>query len=103
MFARVNTFQGPVAGLDASVEDARANVLPALDAINGYAGIVVLLDRATGGSVAITFWESEAALYASEAAATEIRASSTERQGERIVSVERFEVGLSTLGAAVGA
>ena len=102
MFARVNPFQGPVAQLDASIEDARSNVLPVLDAIDGYAGILVLLERATGRSIAITFWESEAAMHASEAAATEIRVSSTERQGERIVSVERFEVGLSTLGVAVG-
>ncbi len=102
MFARVNTFRGPVEGMDASLEDARAQALPALDAVDGYAGIVVLLERATGRSIAITFWESEEAMRASEAAATEIRSSSTRRNDEQIVSVERFEVGLVTLGTAVG-
>lgn len=101
MFARVNTFQGPIEGMDASLEDARTHALPALESVDGYAGILVLLERATGRSIAVTFWESEAALRASEAAATEIRSTSSQRNDEQIVSVERFEVGLSTFNAGV--
>jgi len=96
MFARVNTFRGPIEGMDASIEDARAHALPALESVEGYAGIVVLLERATGRSLAITFWESEEAMRSSEVAATEIRSSSSRRNDEQIVSVERFEVGLMT-------
>jgi hypothetical protein len=53
MFARVNTFQGSIAGMDASLEDDRMHALPALEHTEGYAGIVVLLDRASGRSLAI--------------------------------------------------
>jgi heme-degrading monooxygenase HmoA len=103
MFARINTFEGSPQDLDASIADVREQVVPACERIPGFEGMVLLVDRSSGKSVGITFWESEAALTASEQRAGEIRGSSAQRQNERIVSVERFEVPLSTLKARAAA
>jgi heme-degrading monooxygenase HmoA len=102
MQARVNTFEGPPEGLEASMADVREHILPACEAIPGFTGMVVLVDRTTGRSLAITFWESEAALRESEKAASKIRTESADGHRERVVSVERFEVPVATLQAQVG-
>ena len=58
-------------------------------------GIVMLVDRLTGTERTMTLWESLDALAASESAAKELRARAADEAGQRIVSVERFEVPLA--------
>jgi hypothetical protein len=59
--------------------------------MTGYQGILFLGDRWSGKSIAVTLWESEAAMRESEEAANKLRAETSEG-GEEILSVERFEV-----------
>jgi len=91
LFARVSTFQGPVDGLDVMTRQARESVIPAARQMTGYQGILFLGDRWSGKSIAVTLWESEAAMRESEEAANKLRAQTSEG-GEDILSVERFEV-----------
>jgi len=92
LFARVSTFQGPVDGMDLLVKQAQESVIPAARQLTGYQGILILGDRGSGKSIAVTLWESETAMRESEEAANKLRSEASEAGGEEIVSVERFEV-----------
>ena len=92
LFARVSTFRGPADGIDLMVKQAQESVIPAARQLTGYRGILVLGDRGSGKSIAVTLWESEAAMRESEEAANKLRSEASEAGGEEIVSVERFEV-----------
>ena len=74
------------------VKQAQESVIPAARRLAGYQGILVLGDRGSGKSIAITLWESEQAMRESEEAANKLRSEASEAGGEEIVSVERFEV-----------
>lgn len=92
MFARVNRFQDDPANLDEAERIAEEKVVPQLDRIPGFVGVLSLVDRATGQSLAITFWDTEEALRASEAEAERLRGESAGHTGAEVRSVERYEV-----------
>jgi heme-degrading monooxygenase HmoA len=93
--ARVRTFAGAPSKVEDGLRHAVQDVLPDARSIEGWKGIVMLVDRLTGAEKTMTLWESREALAASEAAADELRARAAEEAGQRIVSVERFEVPLA--------
>ena len=93
--ARVTTFAGDPARIDEGLRAAVQDVLPDARAIDGWMGIVMLVDRRTGAERTITLWQDRAALDASEVAADELRARAAEDAGQRIVSVERYEIPLA--------
>jgi heme-degrading monooxygenase HmoA len=64
--------------------------------MEGFRGVLALADRSTGKMVAITFWESEEAMRASEASANKLRESAAGASAAEIASVDRFEVVLDT-------
>ena len=92
MFARVNIFEGAPEGIDAAVEIAGARVVPALEGVDGFAGMLILADRTSGKSLGITLWHTEDALKASEKLASGMRSDVATESGERVVGVERYEV-----------
>jgi heme-degrading monooxygenase HmoA len=63
--------------------------------MEGFEGMIALVDRHSGKTLGITFWESEEAMRASEEAANRLREESSEVGGEEIAGVERYEVGNS--------
>ena len=93
--ARISTFAGDPSKIDEGLRHAVQDVLPDARSIDGWKGIVMLVDRLTGSERTITLWESREALEASEAAADQLRARAAEEAEQRIVSVERFEVPLA--------
>jgi hypothetical protein len=95
MAARISTFAGDPAKVEEGLRHAVQDVLPDARGIDGWKGIVMMIDRLTGSEKTITLWESREALDASEAAADELRARAAEEAGQRIVSVERFEIALA--------
>lgn len=96
MYARVTTFLGAPGRFDDDVADARDNVLPQLERIDGFRKLLILNDPASGRSIAITFWESEDHLRASEAEASRLRHETPENAPGTVLSVERCEVALDT-------
>jgi heme-degrading monooxygenase HmoA len=94
MFARVSTLQGSAEGLDGGIKVAEEKALPAARALEGFKGMLMLVDRATGKSIAVTLWESEEAMNASAEAANKIRGDVASAAGEQIVSVEQYEVAI---------
>jgi heme-degrading monooxygenase HmoA len=97
MHVRVSTFEGSPDQIDAGIELGRTQVLPACQQLNGFEGLLMLVDRTSGKSIALTFWESEEALRRSEDAANRIRKDSSDQAGETIANVERYEVGLDAI------
>ena len=94
MFARVNRFQDDPAKLEESERIAEQEIIPQLQGVPGFLGVLSLVDRASGESLAITFWETEEAMRSSEQNADRVRGELKERTGSNVVSVDRFEVSL---------
>ena len=99
MFARVSTFKGSGDELDdAAVAEYRRiteeRALPVAREMGGFRGLLSLVDRSTGNGLAITLWESEQAMLASEDAANKLREEATTETGDEIARVERYEVAL---------
>ncbi len=97
MFARVSTFQGRPDQTAEGIRIAREQILPAARLQDGFLGIYLLYDREGGRSLAITLWETEEDMRASEEAALRARTESAEVSGDVIVGVERYEVALQEL------
>lgn len=96
MYARVNTFLGSPGRFDDDLADARDNAIPAMEEVEGFHGLIILNDRASGRSIAITFWESEEDLRASEEEAARVRHDNAAGTGNTVLSVERYEVALDS-------
>lgn len=97
MFARVSTFRGPVDQTSEGIRVAREQILPAARLQDGFKGLYILFDRASGESLALTLWDTEEDLRASEEAALRARTESARASGEAIVSVHHYEVALREL------
>jgi heme-degrading monooxygenase HmoA len=94
MFARVSTFQGSAEAVDEGIKVAEEQALPGAKELEGFKGMLMLVDRATGKSIAVTLWESEEAMNASVEAANKIRGDFASAAGGEIVSVEQYEVAI---------
>jgi heme-degrading monooxygenase HmoA len=97
MFARVNILQGPPDRVEDGIRDVRERILPAAKQMEGYQGILLLVDRSTGKAMGITLWETEEARKASEEAADRLRGESAQAAGAQAVDVQRYEVVLNEL------
>jgi len=102
MHARVSTFQAArdsAGGLERILE---REVLAEFEHIDGYSGMVGLLDRASGKCVVISFWESDAAMRASDERATRLRSGVAQRlRSAETPTVERYEVVLQEVRTPV--
>ena len=98
MFARVTIFKGSGEGFDEAATNARENVAPTLRELEGFAGLLVLADRPTGRSMAITLWETEEALRSSEEAAAQVREETAARYDEEIVAVDSYDMVIDERG-----
>jgi heme-degrading monooxygenase HmoA len=92
MHARVTMITGSPEQAEQGIASFRDNTLPAVKEIGGRGGIL-LIDRESGKAMAITLWEDEAAMRASEERANELRRSASEELGAAgQPQVERYEV-----------
>ena len=92
MHARVTTISGSPEQAEQGIAYVRDNVVPTIKDMGGHGG-VLLIDRASGKAMAITLWEDEAAMRASEERANELRrVASNELGAAEQPHVERYEV-----------
>jgi quinol monooxygenase YgiN len=92
MHARVTSLSGSPDDVDAGITNFRENVVP-FTREEGGRGALLLVDRSSGSAVAITLWEDEQALRASEEQANVLRADAAEQMGaSRQPGVARYEV-----------
>jgi len=100
MFARVSTYEGRPEQLDEMHREGVEHVLPALEMQDGFSGGLVLADRQSGKVLAVTLWESEQAMEATEDASHWMRIFTAESGGGTISSVQRYEVFFSAMQGA---
>ena len=94
MHARVSLLEGPPELIDEGLRQAREVVLPWGRLMEGFEGMIALVDRHSDKTLGITFWESEEAMRASEKGVNRLREESAEAGGGTIAGVERYEVAL---------
>jgi quinol monooxygenase YgiN len=90
-FARVSRYKSSVAEMP-RVEEVAANLIPRVREIEGCVGALFLVDRLSGRSMSISFWESEQSMLNSEEEGNRIRREISEKADERILFIERYEV-----------
>ncbi|MFF1837424.1 hypothetical protein ACFVXE_24935 [Streptomyces sp. NPDC058231] len=95
MFARLSTYQGSPVPEEGDLTANWDAVLQQIQEASGFRGVFYLVDRASGRSASLTLWEDEETMQASEESAARLREKVAHREGQRVVSVERFEVGFS--------
>jgi heme-degrading monooxygenase HmoA len=88
--ARVTTLSGSPNNVDAGIANFRDNVVPY--AKSEGKGAILLVDRGSDTALAVTLWEDEAAMQASEESANALRANAAEQMGASQPAVDRYEV-----------
>jgi heme-degrading monooxygenase HmoA len=95
--ARVNVMEMDPGRIDDAVKTLEEGGLDRLKSIDGFKGMTILGDRGGGKALAISFWESEDALNASEESVRETRKQATEAAGAPEPKIEIYEVVLDTM------
>jgi hypothetical protein len=92
--ARLSVLEGPPEKIDEGLEYIKGQILPMLTDISGSRGVLALIDRASGKTKTITFWDGIESLQASEEQANRMRSEAAAAIAETIKGVHRFEVAL---------
>jgi heme-degrading monooxygenase HmoA len=93
MFARMSTIEGKAETVEEGIRHFKENVMPGGNKMPGFKKALLMVNRQTGKSVGITFWDSEKNLRASSEAADKLRARAAEVAGmNKAPSVEIYEV-----------
>ena len=91
VYARSTTIQAQPSSIEAGVAYVRDEVMPALQAMDGYVGLSMLVDRESGRCITTSAWETEEALNTSTEQAAPLRKRASEIFGGD-ASVEKWEV-----------
>jgi heme-degrading monooxygenase HmoA len=95
MHARVSHVSGSPENVDLGIATFKDNILPELTSLAGNRGAILLVDRETGNATAVTFWDNEESMRASEERANQMRSeASQELGGGGDARVERYEVAI---------
>ena len=97
MFARVSTILGKPERMEDGIRDYKENVIPAVKKMTGFKQAVLMVDRKSGKSVGITFWDTEKNLQDSTLAANKLRAQAGKSTGSaQAPMVEIYEVAVQS-------
>ena len=99
--ARVSSLEGSVDGIDKGIAFITEQIIPEAADMTGWRGILTLADRQTGKAKTITFWDGAESLRSSEAKADELRTQAADAMGDTIAGIQRYEVALHEVPAAV--
>ncbi|MBV9321482.1 MAG: antibiotic biosynthesis monooxygenase [Mycobacterium sp.] len=65
MYARSTTIEAQPSSIDAGITHIRDEVMPALQEVEGFVGLSLMLDRESGRCIATSSWETQEAMHAS--------------------------------------
>jgi heme-degrading monooxygenase HmoA len=99
MYARMTKFVGlPPERIDQALAEFKEGQLAELEGQEGFQGIMVLVDRPAGTAAALSLWDSDAHMKASERTAERARESAVATaKPERFPVTDHFEVVLSRM------
>jgi hypothetical protein len=96
VYARVTTFPGLAPErINATLDEFREHHLPRLEQEPGYCGVWAGVDYPGGRAIAVTYWESNEAMRASDALTNEVRAAVVTTAGvdrNRPAITDRYQV-----------
>ncbi len=84
---------------DRAIDVWKLAVLPAVEALDGFCSTSLMVDRASGRSVATVTFDSREALVASRKQAARMRAGATKEARAQVLDVREFELVLAHLHA----
>ena len=91
MHARVTRFEGSASDIDKGIKLIKDTIMPSAKKMSGFKNGYWLIDRVSGKGMAVTLFDNEASMRASETSAEESRRQATDA-GFRMVGVDRYEV-----------
>lgn len=104
MFARVSIIQGKPEKVEDGIRHLREETIPAVKQQEGFKSIYFLVNRQSGKFMAISLWETEQALQASNAAADRVRARAAQTiDATAPPQVEMYEVAAAVMEPAKAA
>ncbi|MCT4354742.1 hypothetical protein M5362_16560 [Streptomyces sp. Je 1-79] len=92
MFARLSSYQGSPVPPEGDLAAKSEVIVKLVENLPGFRGAYYLVDRATGKARSLTLWADEASMLESEQEAARVRDESSQREGQRVVAVDHFEV-----------
>lgn len=92
VYARTTILQADRAKIDDGIAHVRDEVIPAVTAMDGCAGMSLLVDRGSGRCIATTAWESEAAMRDSAPRVIPLREGAEQALGTTNSAVDMWEV-----------
>jgi heme-degrading monooxygenase HmoA len=93
MYARSTTIQAQTSSIDDGIAHVRDTVMGALQGLDGFVGLSLLVDRQSGRCIATSAWETEDAMRASAEAVRPVRDRAIEIFGGK-AEVEEWEIGV---------
>jgi heme-degrading monooxygenase HmoA len=91
VYARSTTIKAQSSSIDTGIEHVRNTVMPALEGIEGFTGLSLLVDRSSGRCITTTAWQSEEAMHASAESVRPVRDRAAEIFGGG-AQVEEWEI-----------
>ncbi|MCW2690113.1 MAG: Antibiotic biosynthesis monooxygenase [Mycobacterium sp.] len=91
MYARTSTIQAQPSSIDDGVAYVRDTVMPALEGLEGFVGLSLMVDRSSGRCITTTAWQSQDAMRASGEAVRAMRDRLAEIFGGS-ADVEEWEI-----------
>lgn len=91
MHARMTRLKADPAQMDEATQTYRDTLARFAD-IDGNRGTLLLIDRASGTGIGISFWQDEDAMAAGAERARDLREQAADHVSSQIEAVEEFEV-----------
>ena len=92
MYARTTTIQADRSKVEDGIARVRGQVFPAVTAMDGCAGMSLLVDRESGRCIATTSWETEDAMRSSAEQVKPLRGDAEQTLGATSSEVATWEV-----------
>ena len=99
--ARVSSLEGSTDGIDKGIAFITETIIPEAAEITGWRGILTLVDRRPGRRRRSRSGTARSRSRGSEAKADELRTQAADAMGDTIAGVDRYEVALHEVPAAV--
>ena len=92
MYVSMSKFRGDIDDLSGTARMAGEAMLAWLQQMDGYRGLLALVDEKAGSAFFVTFWESEEALAKTRTARSSLRDQMASTAGAEVVGTEEFAV-----------